>query len=218
MKILILGATGRTGRHLLRQALERGHRVVALVRNTKKVDTSHDRLELVQGDVTNPDTRNQCLEGCEAVLSTLNISRASDFPWARLRTPERFLEEMLGHVMEGMKQHKIRRIILTSAWGVGDSLSEIPGWFRWFIHNSNVGKAYAQHEVQEKMLSESDLDWTAVRPVGLTNGNKIKTLIVSNSGSPKPTLTISRKHTGKFMLDVLEDGTYLKETPVISEK
>ena len=217
MKILILGGTGRTGKELINEALNRNFEVNAIVRDASKVPTQA-QLKVWEGDVRSAALLEEAMESCEAVLSCLNISRNSDFPWARLRTPERFLEETLAAVEQAMTRKGIKRLILTSAWGVGDSRAEIPGWFAWFIDHSNVGKAYDQHEVQEAMLAKSELDWTAVRPVGLTNGKKIKKLITSLKGTPKPRLTISRKHTAKFMVDILSDAKHIKETPVISEK
>lgn len=218
MKILLLGATGRTGQHVLTEALARSYEVYALVRDASKVKMQSSRLTLFNGTPENKGSLSEALKDCDAVISTLNISRTSDFPWAPLRTPVDFLENTLTHLINHMQDQGIKRLILTSAWGVGNSRSEVPVWFRWFIDNSNVGKAYAQHEVQERMLKESDLDWTAVRPVGLTNSKKIKELIVSKEGSPTPKLFISRKHTAHFMLDCLDQSNYIKETPVISEK
>lgn len=218
MKILLLGATGRTGRHVLTEALKRGYEVHALVRDPSKVKVQSIGLVLFTGNPENKMALAKAIQGCDAVISTLNISRTSDFPWAGLRTPVNFLENMLGHLIVLMNDEQIKRLILTSAWGVGDSRKEIPGWFKWFIDNSNVGKAYSQHEVQERMLEASELDWTAVRPVGLTNSNKVKELIVSDQGRPKPRLTISRKHTAEFMLNCLEEASYIRATPVISEK
>ncbi|GAB5522906.1 MAG: SDR family oxidoreductase [Roseivirga sp.] len=218
MKILLLGATGRTGRHVLSEALQIGYEVHALVRDASKVEVDSIGLKLFKGTPANRSDLREAIKGCNAVISTLNISRVSDFPWARLRTPVDFLEKMLSDLIELMGEEQIKRLILTSAWGVGDSRKEIPGWFRWFVDYSNVGKAYSQHEVQEQMLRASQLDWTAVRPVGLVNRNKFKELVVSDKGSPKPRLTISRRHTAKFLLDCLEEEAYIKATPVISEK
>ncbi|MCE7991792.1 MAG: NAD(P)H-binding protein [Roseivirga sp.] len=218
MKILLLGATGRTGSHILTEALKRGYEVHALVRDPSKVKIQSIGLVLFTGNPENRMALAKAIEGCDAVVSALNISRVSDFPWARLRTPVDFLENMLTHLIELMSDEQIKRLVLTSAWGVGDSRKEIPGWFRWFIDNSNVGKAYSQHEIQENLLRNSNLDWTAVRPVGLTNRNKIKELVVSEQGKPRPRLTISRKHTAQFMLNCLEEASYIRATPVISEK
>ncbi len=218
MKICLLGATGRTGKVVLSQALERGWEVNALVRDPQKVAIQSERLHLITGTPSNREDLSKALTDCQAVINTLNISRKSDFPWARLRTPERFLSEVATHLIELLPQHKIERIVFTTAWGVGDSEKDIPGWFRLLIQRSNIGYAYADHERQEALFEASGLQWTAVRPVGLTNSHRSRDLIVSTNNSPKPTLMISRKRVAQFLLDCLAGATYIGEKPVVSEK
>ena len=218
MKICLLGATGRTGKVVLSQALERGWEVNALVRDSRKVSIQSDRLQLLEGTPANLENLAIALTDCQAVVNTLNISRKSDFPWSGLRTPERFLSEVASNLIELLPKKGIERIIFTTAWGVGDSLKDIPGWFRLLIQRSNIGYAYADHERQEALFEASDLKWTAVRPVGLTNSNRSRELIVSLDNSPKPTLMISRKRVAQFLLDCLSDASYIREKPVVSEK
>lgn len=218
MKICLLGATGRTGKVVLSQALERGWKVNALVRDPQKVTTQAERLHLIQGTPSNREELSKALTDCQAVVNTLNISRKSDFPWASLRTPERFLSDVASHLIDLLPQKGIERIVFTTAWGVGDSLKDIPAWFRLLIQRSNIGYAYSDHERQEALFEASNLQWTAVRPVGLTNSNRSRDLIVSIDNSPQPTLMISRKRVAQFLLDCLADAAYIGEKPVVSEK
>lgn len=215
MHVLILGATGRTGKLLLQEALSRGYTVNALVRDKSKVP-AHSALTLFEGLPTDEATLNGAMAGCEAILSALNISRNSDFPWAKLRTPANFLSETAKNIIELAPQHGISRIILTSAWGTNDTLKDIPWWFKWVIDNSNVGLAYRDHERQEDLFAASALKYTIVRPVGLTNSSKIKTVIVSLNSQPKPGLTISRRNVAKFMVDALQGKLFLLQMPVVS--
>ncbi|MBX2876477.1 MAG: NAD(P)H-binding protein [Saprospiraceae bacterium] len=218
MKICLLGATGRTGKAVLSQALDRAWEVKALVRDPQKVALQSEKLQLITGNPSNKEDLSKALVDCEAVINTLNISRKSDFPWAKLRTPQRFLSEVASHLIELLPLHEIERIVFTTAWGVGDSLAHIPTWFRLLIQHSNIGYAYLDHERQEALFEASDLAWTAVRPVGLTNSEKHKTLMVSINHSPKPKLMISRTRVAQFLLDCLSDSSYIHEKPVISEK
>ena len=94
---------------------------------------------------------------------------------------------------------------------------EIPVWFRWFIKNSNIGVAYKDHERQENELKTSKLDWTIVRPTGLTNFKKEKKIIESYNNEPKPKLTISRKNVAKFMVNALKRDELIGQITVISE-
>jgi uncharacterized protein YbjT (DUF2867 family) len=214
MRVLILGATGRTGKLLLQEALSRGYTVNALVRDKSKVP-AHSALTLFEGLPTDKAALNGAMAGCKAILSALNISRNSDFPWAKLRTPANFLSETAKIIIGLAPQHGISRVILTSAWGTNDTLKDIPWWFKWVIDNSNVGVAYRDHERQEDLFAASTLNYTIVRPVGLTNSSKIKTVVVSIDNNPKPGLTISRRDVAKFMVDALQGNLFLCQMPVI---
>src|SRR4051812_6586795 len=99
MKILILGATGRTGRHLLNEALQKGHTVHALVRDRSKLQHTSPDLVLFEGNPSDISSLSRAARGCDAILSTLNISRNSDFPWAGLRTPPNFLSEVMRKII-----------------------------------------------------------------------------------------------------------------------
>ncbi|OOQ61675.1 NAD(P)-dependent oxidoreductase [Mucilaginibacter pedocola] len=214
MRILILGATGRTGKLLLQEALKQGYEVNILVRDKAHVP-QHPALTIFEGQPAEA-LLSKAMAGCEAILSALNISRTSDFPWAKLRTPANFLSATAGLIIRLAPQHNISRIILTSASGTSDTRDHIPWWFKWVIDNSNVGVAYRDHEVQEQLFAASNLNYTIVRPVGLVNSAKSKPVMVSINNMPKPHLTISRLGVAKFMLQVLKDGGYNRQMPVVS--
>lgn len=216
MKILLLGATGRTGKWILEEAIGRGHTVHALVRNPAKVKLSNGRLTLFEGTPTDIYALEKAMQGCEAIISAINISRTNDFPWSPLRTPKDFLSSSMKTIIPLTQKHSIDRIIITSAWGVAETRKDIPGWFRWFIEHSNIRYPYDDHAVQEALLKASTLNWTCVRPVGLTNSKKDKAITVTLNKTPKPALMIPRRMVAKFMMDVLEKDLYVKQLPVIS--
>jgi putative NADH-flavin reductase len=214
--ILILGSTGRTGKWLLDEALMRGYSVNVLVRNKSKVP-SHTHLRIFEGNPYDKNNLAEAVEGCEIVLSALNISRNSDFPWAKLRASESFLSQTMQNLIEIGALGKLKKVIFTSAWGVNETKKDIPWWFRWLIDNSNIGVAYRDHERQEKLLDNTSLNFTAVRPVGLTNSlvtQKVRVTLENNT--PTPHLTISRLTTAKFMLDCMEQNLYNRQKPIIS--
>lgn len=203
MKILLLGATGRTGKWVLKAALKEGHQVVCLARNVQRIP---DRAgcKRIEGSPSVETDLAQALAGCDAVINVLNISRRSDFPWSRLRTPADFLSRVIAHLIPLAEKHQVSRVVLCSAWGVGDSHKDIPWWFRWFIDNSNIGVAYRDHEKQENLLAASPLNWSIIRPVGLTNSTKAQKIRESRGNVPKPRLTIGRQSLGRFMVECLE--------------
>ena len=215
-KIAIFGATGRTGKHLVNLVADGSMTPVCLVRKESKEKLLHETAVLVEGSPLIYDDVKRALTDCDAVLVALNVARKSDWPWAKLVSPPDLLEVSMTNIVKAMGETGAKRIITVSAWGVGDSYAEINGIFRFLINKTNVGSAYAGHEQQEKVLKESNLDWTAVRPVGLTNSTKHCPTRVSQNGSTKLKMSISRMDVAIFMLDILYDVKYYKTTPSIS--
>ena len=116
------------------------------------------------------------------------------------------------------EKNRLRRIVFISAWGVSETKKNLPGWFRWLVNNSALRYQYIDHERQEEVLRNSTLDWTAVRPVFLTNAKNHKKVFVSEDNEPRPNLYISRSNLAVFMLNVVEKNLYLCQAPVVSER
>jgi hypothetical protein len=157
------------------------------------------------------------MQGCDLVISALGIVRASDAPWSKLITAKNFISESIKNVIAEADQQNVKRLITISAWGVGETKKQVPFWLRWLIDYTNMGPVYAEHEKEEKLLANSDLNCTAVRPVALNDSDKIKTLKVSFNNLPKPSLYISRQNVAKFMVDIVKSDKYDRKSPTISE-
>jgi uncharacterized protein YbjT (DUF2867 family) len=218
MTILILGITGRTGKYVLEEALKNKYTVHALVRNKNKVHIHSDQLVLFEGIPTDKAVLADAMQKCEAVISVLNISRTSDFPWAKLRTPTTFLSDSIKNVMQVATEQSIKRIIVCSAWGTNETKKDLPGWFRWIINHSHVGAAYKDHEVQESLLQHSPFDFTIVRPTGLTNSTREQGIQVNIQNTPKPKMTISRRSVAIFMMKILAEKSFPRQNVTISRK
>ena len=216
MHLFLLGATGRTGKYILQQALERGHKVNVLVRDRRKIQVDHPSLSIWEGNPLDAASLKNAMVGCQAIISALNISRTSDWPWAKLRTPKDFLSSVMKLLIELAPEHGIQRIIFISAWGVAETRKDIPGWFRWFIDHSNIRYPYEDHERQENLLKNTSLEWTAIRAAGLTNFKNPKNIIISIDNSPRPHFTISRKNLARFIIDTVEKELYPRNAPVVS--
>ncbi len=219
MRVLILGASGRTGKYILEAALAKGYEVNCLVRNPKKflAYQANAQVSIIEGTPASLDDLARAAEDCEYLVSALNISRRSDFPWARLRTPKHFLSEVMQNILKLAEAQKFQKITICSAWGVNETFKEIPWWFQLLIKYSNIGVAYRDHERQEALLDKTDyLNWTVVRPVGLINRGKMKELRLSFNNQPKPLLTVSRKEVGYFILDSLTQSEFDYKKPVLS--
>jgi len=213
MKLLVLGGNGRTGQWILQKGLERGHELVALVRDPNSLKETSG-LRIVRGTPTSSLDLAKAAEGSEAILVALNNPRTSDAPWAKPLTKEKILKQVAKNIIALGKT----RVVFLSANGVGDSFEHAPGFMRFMITKTNMRYAYADHNAAEDVFRRSNLDWTLVRPNGLSNSTKAKELIVGSARTPKPGMMIRRSTVAEFMLDCVENDTYLKETPVISEK
>jgi putative NADH-flavin reductase len=216
MKILLLGATGRTGKYIVGETLQRGYELNCLVRDAQKIKTVHERLKVFQGSSEKLSDLEQAIKNCDAIINILNISRSSDFPWAKLKTPPMFLSGVMKNVIELAEIHNIKRIIACSAWGAAETKKDIPVWFRWLIDKSNIGLTYRDHERQEKLLMTSRLLWTIVRPAGLTNSKKYQQIIESYNNKPKPKMTINRISLAKYMVEAITDQRLVHKVPTVS--
>jgi uncharacterized protein YbjT (DUF2867 family) len=217
MKILIIGATGRTGRLIVEEALKQGYELNVLVRDKNKVPFYSKSIKVYQGTPTRRTDLAPAMQGCEVIICALGIVRASDAPWSKLISPSNFISESMKNVIAEADQQNLKRLITISAWGVGDTKKEIPFWLRWLINYTNLRPVYEEHESEEKLLTNSNLSWTAVRPVALNDSQKIKTLKVSFNNFPKPSLQISRQSVAKFIVDILQSDRYDLKCPTISE-
>ena len=215
-KILLLGGTGRTGKLFLRLALEKGYRVKCLSRNSERIK-KRVGLEVFEGNPVDKTDLRKAMWGCDHVISFLNISRSSDFPWARLRTPEKYLSDVMKVLVPIAQEMRVKRMVVCSAWGVAETKKDLPKWFSWLIDNSNIGFAYRDHERQESILSSSKLLWTIVRPVGLTNSRKSENIKMTFNNVPRPSLLISRQSVAKFHLDCLVNDDLIEKKIVISK-
>lgn len=175
-KILLLGATGRTQNLLLGQTLDRSYEVSVLIRNKDRIKM-HQTLSVFEGTPIEEKTLEKAIEGCEVIISSLNISRTSDFPWTLLRAKSDFLSQTLSNVITLGTGLGVKRIIILSAC-VGNTKSDIPRWFKWLIDYSNNGVANRNHEMQEKLLVDSGMGYTIIRPVGLINSETKKSFSV----------------------------------------
>ena len=216
MKILLLGASGRTGKYVVDEALQRGYELNCLVRDQTKIKSVHERLKVFEGSPEKLSDLEQAITNCNAIINVLNISRYSDFPWAKLRTSPKFLSDVMKNVIEVAECHRVKRVIACSAWGAAETRKDIPGWFRWLIGNSNIRHTYKDHERQEQLLMNSTLSWTIVRPAGLTNFRKYQQVIESYDNKPKPRMTVNRISLAKYLVDAISNERLVHKVSVIS--
>lgn len=203
MRIALFGATGGTGSEVLEQALAQGHRIRALVRNPANL-AERDDLTLVQGDVLDQEAVNRCVEGADAVICVLG-SRAGAEP-----VEDRGTEGIL----VAMQALGVRRLIAVTSMGVGDSIDQVAVLFR-AIMQLTLKRIMQAKERQEQAIMASGLDWTIVRPGGLTDGPRTGRYRAGLDKSIKAT-RVSRADVADFILHELAAGEYIGRTPAVS--
>ena len=210
MKLLIFGASGRTGMELVKQGLAQGHEVTAFVRDPKKIVLNHPMLHVAQGDVEDFRSIEQAMQGQEAVLSALGSPTLK---------PNSIISDGIKSIIEAMNRCGVRRLICESSLGVGDSNHLIGGSFgglvfRFLFMGYILKHVFADKEIEEKHIQESGLDWTIVRPGGLTDEPATGSYQTLTSDVKKTDSTqISRADVADFMLKQLTDETWLRKTP-----
>jgi putative NADH-flavin reductase len=206
MKIIIFGSTGSVGKHLVSQALEEGHQVTAFARDTRKIELTHQNLRKVPGDVMDYDSVAEAMPGHDAVMCVLGAGLKGGLRASGTR-----------HIVEAMHANDISRLICQSTLGIGDSRGNLNFFWKYIMFGGLLRAAYADHEQQEKVVKESGLEWTIVRPGAFTDDPQRGTYRHGFSGKDKTTeLKVSRADVASFLLAQLVDKTYLHKTPGVS--
>lgn len=204
MKIFIVGGTGKTGKELIKQGLERGHSITALVRNPDQLKINKPDLKIIKGNVLIPDSFEKSIHGHDAVLSALGHKR--------FIIPTSILSKGTKNVINAMKEHNIKRFICITSLGVNDSRFKLGLYYTLFTIPIILLFYFLDKAKQEKLIMNSDLNWTIIRPGQLTNGKKrTKYKHGLSVGSYILTKMISRASVAHFMLNQLEDNTYLRK-------
>ena len=205
MKLTIFGATGGTGSELVKQALEQGHDVTAFVRDPARLEIDHEQLVIVTGDVLEPTHVAQVIAGQDAVVCALG---SDDLKKTTIRTTGTI------NIINGLKENGVKRLIVVSAMGVGDSWDALSGMGK-LIYRTLLKSARADHETQEVAVKESGLDWTIIRPSRLIDGPRTGVYEVGPNIKSE-IAQISRADVADLMLKELEQNMLIGETVTIT--
>ena len=197
--LLVLGATGGTGRSLVEQAVAAGFGVTVLVRDPDKV--SPGTVRVVTGDLVDDSAvLRAAVAGQDAVISTLGVGQS--FKSGHL------ISQSVPVLVAAMREHGVHRLVFTSAFGVGATRRDTPLLPRLFIATL-LRDIYKDKQAGEQAILTSDLDWTIVYPVGLTNGPRTGRYRVGERLSLRGFPRISRVDVAEFLLRQVEDRSYI---------
>ena len=205
MKIALFGATGGTGREIMQRALAAGVGVKVLVRPASTLDVAHPNLEIVRGNVLEPDDVAATLQGTQAVM--VSLGNTAD-------NPDFVVSDGTQNIVTAMQNEGIRRLIVITSLGVGDSAEQVALPFRMMM-KTVLRKVMEDKERQEEIVRTSGLDWTIIRPGGLTDGPATGDYVFG-TGPEITSSSISRADVAAFALYQLEEAAFLHQAPAIA--
>lgn len=205
MKLTVFGATGGTGRQVVEQALAGGHQVTVLVRDPAKLAITHPALTVRRGNVLEPEDVFNSVSGADAVIVSLGNTA---------NNPDGVVAKGTANVVDAMQKSGVARLIVVTSLGVGESKDQVPFFFKAIMATA-LRKAMQDKEAQEKTVKASGLDWTIVRPGGLTDGPR--TGAYRYGLDPKIVAgQVSRADVAEFVLKQLTDTQFLRKAPAIT--
>lgn len=208
MQLLVVGATGGTGRQAVEQALNRGHYVTALVRDPAKLIIQHPNLTVLTGDVLKRETILPAVRRQDAVFCALG---------GRIGQQDHAVGEGTKNLIAAMHQAAVRRLLVVSSLGVGSSYADVSLPSKLFIKTLLSGPI-AEKEIQEQAVRESGLDWVIARPTSLNDNpatgqyKAAEHLKFTTFAMPR----ISRADVAAFLLDQLDSDAYLHKAVTIT--
>ena len=208
MNVIVFGATGDTGRWIIRRAVQEGHDVTAFVRDPGRMRVVHDRVKVVRGDVLDAASVDGAVAGQNAVLSALGSSA---------RNPAPVLSTGVRHILDAMERHHVRRIVALSAAGaLGESAGFLFGNLGLRIFRMWLPEVYGAHRKMLEELQRRGVDWIAVRAVLLTNAPPKGRYRVAIEGIPRWGFRISRPDVAEFMVRQMTSDEFVRKMPAIA--
>ena len=198
MKILVLGASQGTGALCVKSALAKGHSVSAFSRSPAKLDLTHPALTKVAGDFHDAASVRSAVAGQDAVIIC-----ASPSSLGGIKEKPDYFSRGTKHCIDAMKEHGVKRLVVLSAHGVGESKSAASWLQRTLLIGGLLKGFFRDHEVQERMTRDSGLDFIIARPTRLTNG-KAKGKYVRTAELISVPATISRADVADFLVEACE--------------
>ena len=205
MKVLILGAAGKTGVLVIDKALKAGHEVTALVRQAS--DLTRSDVNVLEGDATDAVAIAKAVQGQDGVIDT--IGGKTPFLATDLES------SVAKSVIDAMQHHRVRRLIVTSMVGVGDSKANTTFYERLLIATFLRG-ADRDKAAMEDAIVKSKLDWIILRPAILTDDPGGRQVRVFPAGAGEAVHTISRSDLAAFMVAQLSTNKNLHQAITVA--
>jgi uncharacterized protein YbjT (DUF2867 family) len=208
MKVLVIGATGGTGRHAVRKLLDRGHEVTAWARRPSAVAApgADDRLRVVNGEARDAGSIDRAVAGQDTILVAFG---------ARSLRKDDVQEALMRNLIAAMMHHGVRRLVNLSAWGLNNDQAVTSSlFFEYFFRPIFLRHIWADKQRAEALLAASGLDYVNVQPGRLLDAPPQGGVLASLDGRGlRPRMT--REDLAEFMVDQLESDQWLGKSVVV---
>ena len=216
MKVLVIGSTGGSGRAAVAHLLTEGHEVTAFARRADPTLAPHARLSVVTGDALDPADVDRAVAGQDAVVVTLGIT---ENPLrVRLRGPARTALDVRSagtrNVIAAMHRHGVRRLVVQTSYGVGDTRDRL-GLINRLFFALLLKPQIADTEIQNQEVADSGLDWVLVQPVHLTDDARDDLPFASTTGEVAA-MNVSRNSVGRFLAHATQSPAYIHRSVALS--
>lgn len=209
MKLTIFGATGRIGGHLLNWAVDAGHDVHVLARSPQAL-RPRDGLTVTGGDVLDPAAVAVVISGADAVLSAVGPKIRDNFRYTELLAPAS------ANIIDGMHKTGAHRLIAVSAAAAFIPEDPDKSWIAKQTQPRIFARTFADVRRMERLVKDSDLDWTLVRPTRLVNDPGKGEYRVRADFPPPGGGKIARADVAHFIGTALTSASYIRECPALA--
>jgi len=208
MRIVVFGAAGRTGRLVVDKALGHGNEVVAFIHSTQLAQQS-PRLTCLSGDVRDFGAVGAAIAGADGVAFALSQGAGAG---------KDIHEAGIANVIHAMAEHEVPKLAAVSAAGAFDRNSKLLSITYRALVAMAMRSVYDDLEAMERRIMASDLDWTIVRPYGLSDESATGDYRITLDGSLLPKASrISRADVAAVVVKALETDAYRRRSVVIAD-
>ena len=204
MKIIVFGATGKTGKLVCLNAIKNGNEVTGFARSRSKIEAIDPKIKAFQGDAMDPKAVAESVTGRDVVIFCLGSVGLKD---------KSTLTNGIKSVIESMENAGVKRLVALSAAGVNESWRQIPLMSK-ILFKTMLKNIFADHHTQEALIEKSGLDWTIVRAATLTNKPESGKFIIGNMAKTK---SVSRVDVANFLVKAAFDHSLSKEKISITD-
>lgn len=209
MKLAIIGASRGIGRKVVDEALERGHTVRAMARNMTETGIEAEGFTALDGDALSATDVALAIEGADAVILTLGIPKDM-----RVMKTTTLFSDATRTLIAAMKEAGITRLLTVTGFGAGDSKEKLSTPER-LTQKAFLGRTYADKDLQEQLIRDSDLDWTIARPGILSDNRKSNAYKVLVEKESWRNGLINRSDVADFLVTEAETGAHIGKTPAL---